>query len=485
MNEGIVLREGAENDSFYLNRICLNGDRIMKRILVVDDDMMSLVLVKHALSEIYEVESVSSGEEALRCIENEIPDMVLLDVEMPGMSGQEVAKTMKADERFANIPIIFLTGDSDPEMEVLCLKLGADDFIIKPFVPMVMQRRISRILELNDLKKALETQLQQKTKQIEDVTRLSITDSLTGLYNRSYLERKVTDLVSEGTKGTLFIMDIDNFKKVNDTFGHIAGDKALKLLADTLRENTRKMDIIGRLGGDEFVIFYSDMTDREVSENKARSIIDMFLEKFRSVYCLPEVSISIGIVHCPENGKDFKTLYKNADKALYYTKNNGKNFYHFFDGKKEETEETFDTVVDLNNVRDLIEGKLDTSKGAFQVAYGEFQKIYDFIMRCVSRKQQLVQTVLFTLSIKGENSFEIEDMESAMNALQQAVKSSLRAVDVGTGYSSRQYILILMDADFENGTKVVEKVVRKFYELYEKDNMLLSYDIQTMHPEMK
>ena len=153
----------------------------MKRILVVDDDMMNLVLVKHALSEIYEVESASSGEEALRCIETEIPDMVLLDVEMPGMGGPEVAKMMKADEKFANIPIVFLTGDSDPETEAECLKLGADDFIIKPFVPMVMQRRISRILELNDLKKALEIQLQQKTKQIEDVTRLSITDSLTGL----------------------------------------------------------------------------------------------------------------------------------------------------------------------------------------------------------------------------------------------------------------------------------------------------------------
>ena len=128
----------------------------MKRILVVDDDMMNLVLVKHALSEIYEVESASSGEEALRCIETEIPDMVLLDVEMPGMGGPEVAKMMKADEKFANIPIVFLTGDSDPETEAECLKLGADDFIIKPFVPMVMQRRISRILELNDLKKALE-----------------------------------------------------------------------------------------------------------------------------------------------------------------------------------------------------------------------------------------------------------------------------------------------------------------------------------------
>ncbi|MGN1181276.1 MAG: diguanylate cyclase [Suilimivivens sp.] len=457
----------------------------MKRILVVDDDMMNLVLVKHTLSENYNVLSASSGEEALRSLEKELPDIVLLDVEMPGMDGREVARVMKADKRFAGIPIVFLTADSDPQTEAECLNLGADDFIIKPFVPMVMQRRISRILELKDLKNALEAQLEQKVKQIEDVTRLSITDALTGLYNRSYLERRVMELIDEGLKGTLFMMDIDNFKKVNDTFGHIAGDKTLKIFADTLRENTRKMDIVGRLGGDEFVIYFADMTDSKVSEKKAGSIIEMFLEKFRTLYCLPEVSVSIGIVHCPENGKDFKTLYKNADKALYYTKNNGKNFYHFFDEKREDTSETYDTAVDFNNVRNLIEGKLDTSKGAFQVAYGEFQKIYDFILRCVARRQQLVQTVLFTLSLKGEDTFEIEDMENAMNVLQQAVKSSLRAVDVGTGYSSRQYILILMDADMENGTKVVERVVYKFYELYGKDNMVLSYDIQTMHPEMK
>ena len=457
----------------------------MKHILVVDDDMMNLVLVKHALSENYDVVSTSSGEDALAYLEKELPDILLLDVEMPGMDGREVARTMKADRRFEKIPIVFLTADADPQTEAECLNLGADDFIIKPFVPIVIQRRISRILELNELKKTLETQLEQKVKQIEDVTRLSVTDALTGLYNRSYLEREVTELIQEGHKGTLFIMDIDNFKKVNDTFGHIAGDKVLKMLADTLKENTRKMDVVGRLGGDEFMIFYQDLSEPTVTEKKAESIINMFLEKFRTLYCLPEVSVSIGIAHCPEGGSDFKALYKNADKALYYTKNNGKNFYHFFDGKKEQPSEEYSTAADFNNVRDLIEGKLDTSKGAFQVAYGEFQKLYDFILRCVARKQQMVQTVLLTLSIKGENTFEIEDMEEAMGVLQQAVKNSLRAVDVGTGYSSRQYILILMDADIENGTMVVERVVQKFYELYGKDNMILSYDIQTMHPEMK
>lgn len=456
----------------------------MKHILVVDDDMMNLVLVKHALKEEYEVTSVTSGEAALEVLEKQIPDLMLLDIEMPGMDGMEVARRMKEEERLKEIPIVFLTADTDPQTEAECLKMGADDFIIKPFVPIVMTRRIGRILELGELRQALEDQLEQKTKQIEDVTRMSITDALTGLSNRSFLEKKIAELIGDGHTGTLFIMDMDNFKKVNDTFGHIAGDKTLQILAEVLRINTRKQDIIARLGGDEFVVFFVDMTDKNVAVEKARNIQNMFLEKFRTLYNLGEVSLSIGIVHCPEDGRDFKSLYNNGDKALYYIKNNGKSSYHFFDENKEQAVEIYNTTVDLDNVRNLIEGKLDTTKGAFQVAYEEFQKIYDFMLRCVARKQQLVQTVLFTLSIMDDTVYELEDMEHAMEVLQDAIKDSLRAVDVGTQYSSRQYILILMDADTTNGTRVVERVRARFYQLYGRDNVALSYDIQAMHPEV-
>lgn len=457
----------------------------MSHILVVDDDMMNLMLVKHALKEKYEITSVTSGEAALEVLEKEIPDIVLLDIEMPGMDGREVARRMKEDKRLESVPIIFLTADTDPQTEAECLQMGADDFIIKPFVPIVMTRRIGRILEVRELRQALETQIEQKTRQIEDVTRMSITDALTGLYNRSYLEKKIAELIQEGHVGTLFIMDMDNFKKVNDTFGHIAGDKSLQLLAEVLRANSRKVDVVGRLGGDEFVIFFVDMVDRNVSVGKARNIQNMFLEKFRSLYNLGEVSLSIGIVHSPDDGRDFKTLYNNADKALYYIKNNGKCSYHFFDENKEQAVLVYNSAVDLDNVRGLIEGKLDTTKGAFQVAYEEFQKIYDFVLRCVARKQQLVQTVLFTLSITDDNDYELEDMEDAMAVLQDAIKDSLRAVDVGTQYSSRQYILILMDADTENGARVVERVKDKFYHLYERDNVVLTYDIQAMHPDVR
>lgn len=457
----------------------------MKTILVVDDDMMNQVLVKHALSEFYEVVAVSSGEEALAEMEKRTPDLVLLDIEMPGMGGREVAAAIKLRPEWADVSIVYLTANADPDMEADCFKMGADDFIIKPFVPIVVQRRIGRLLELKDLKKKLETQLKQKEKQIKAVTKISATDALTGLYNRSYMEQQITKLLKEQSKGMLFIMDMDNFKHVNDTFGHIAGDKALQMFAEAIRKNTRKMDVLGRLGGDEFMVFFTDMTDKAVAAEKAKAIAESFLCRFRSVHCMKEVTVSIGIVSVPENGNDFATLYKRADKALYHAKNNGKNSYHFFDEKKDPDSGIDHTDVDISNVRDLIEGKLDTSKGAFQVAYDEFQKIYDFVSRCVARKQQKVQTVLLTLHVTEKKEISTEEVERAMQLLQEAVKESLRAVDVGTGYSSRQYMLILMDADRENGIMVVERVVTKFYQLYGNKGIELTYDIKTMHPGLK
>lgn len=457
----------------------------MKHILVVDDDMMNLVLVKHALSDIYKLTCVTSGQEAIAALEEEIPDLVLLDIEMPEMSGRDVAAIIKSNSKWREISIVFLTANVDPDTEAECFKNGADDFIIKPFVPVVVQRRIGRLLELKDLRQRLELQLEQKEKQIKDVTRISITDALTGLFNRSYMEKKIAELLAEGCNGMLFIMDMDNFKQVNDTFGHIAGDKALQIFAEAIKKNTRRMDVVGRLGGDEFVVFFADMTDKDIAAEKAKAITESFLTQFRTVHCMDNVSVSIGIASAPEDGSDFTTLYKRADKALYHIKNNGKSSYHFFDEKKEIISTVDNTDVDINNVRDLIEGKMDTSKGAFQVAYDEFQKIYDFVSRCVTRKQQMVQTVLLTLHVMEKQEVAAEEVERAMMMLQEAVKESLRAVDVGTDYSSRQYMLILMDADMENGIMVVERVVSRFYGLYGHKGIELTYDIQTMHPELK
>ncbi|MBO5166083.1 MAG: diguanylate cyclase [Lachnospiraceae bacterium] len=456
----------------------------MKHILVVDDDSMNCVMAKHALSQNYRVTTAYSGAEALKALEDEVPDLILMDIEMPEMGGKEVVMQIKEKEQWASIPIIFLTADADPETEVECLKLGADDFITKPFVPMVMNGRIGRILELQDFHRGLEKELEHKTKQMEAATIKSLTDALTGLHNRDYLETKLKELLKAAHQGALFMIDLDNFKTINDTFGHIVGDKTLQLFADVLKKHGRENDIVCRLAGDEFVVFFTDLTDRDVAAKKAEGIITLFAEKMGALGYAGIVSVSIGIVFAGEGNDEFQTLYSKGDKSLYFVKNNGKNAYHFYSESKEKPDE-INTVADLEYISRMMEEGMDISKGAFNVAYDEFKKIYDFVFRCVARKNQKVQIVLFTLRIDGGkvvgNAFD-----NAMQMLESSIISSLRAMDAGTRYSSSQYIVILMDTNIENGKMVAERVIGKFLESYgETDlNVNVTYNIQTMEPKL-
>lgn len=146
----------------------------MKHILIVDDNKTNLVMAKQELSAEYNVTPVASGAQALQFLEKKHTDLILLDINMPEMDGRETMQRIRANDAWAKIPIIFLTADSSPETEAQCLSDGADDFIAKPFVPRVMKSRISRILELHDLRNDLEVKLAEKTKQVELVTLNSI-----------------------------------------------------------------------------------------------------------------------------------------------------------------------------------------------------------------------------------------------------------------------------------------------------------------------
>lgn len=455
----------------------------MKRILIADDDSMNCVMAKHALCNEYHVTTVYTGKEALTCLGTVHPDLILMDIEMPEMSGREVARIIKENPKWSKIPIIFLTDDSDPITSAECLKWGADDFITKPLVPALVQSRVSRILELQELRKDLETQIETKSPQAEMERARTLTDTLTGLYNRVYLKKRLQGLLRAGHAGTMFMIDLDNFKKINDNYGHIVGDKTLQHFAEILKENTKADDMVCRLAGNGFVVFYTDLTDREIAAQNAEEIIQKFAERLGELGYGGIASVSIGVV-IAEAGEEFQNLYNKADKALYFVKNSGKNAYHFY-GEQQVKPDEINTVVDLECVRHMMEDGITSGKGAFHLAYDEFKKIYDFALRCVSR-QKKVQIALFTLNLKGEQQSG-EFVESAMCILEDSVISSLRASDAGTRYSNSQYIVILMDTDIENGKAVVERVVKKFYENYYIAIMgvTVSYDIQTIEANLK
>ncbi|NLD87925.1 MAG: diguanylate cyclase [Clostridiales bacterium] len=454
----------------------------MKRLLIVDDDNMNCVMAEYALSKDYEVFAVNSGSAALYFLENEPVDLILMDIEMPEMSGKEVASKIKENPKWSKIPIIFLTADSDPKTEAECLSWGADDFITKPFVPLVMNTRVSRILEVYELRKDLEKQLEKRTKQAEVATLKSQTDALTKLYNRDYLELRLNEFLGEGGVGTLFMMDLDDFKTMNDTYGHIMGDKTLQYFAAVLKEYAREEDIVCRLAGDEFVTFYTGLKDRDVAAKKAEGIIKTFSEKMEELGYGGIVSVSVGIMIAQEND-EYQELYNNADKALYCVKNNGKNAYHFYDENNDTITEV-STVMDLEYVSNMMEKGLSEKRGVFHLAYDEFKNVYDFISRCVARKKQKVQLVLFTMKMRNKDvDTSIEDV---MQLWEESLICSLRSVDTGTRYSSSQYIVIFMDADLENGKAVAERVINRFYDenIGIEDILKVAYDIRTMEPKV-
>lgn len=450
----------------------------MKHILIVDDNKMNLVSAKNALADDYKVTAVTSGAQALKFLENNQPDLILLDINMPEMDGFEVMNKISAREEWSNIPIVFLTADSESETESRCLEAGAMDFIAKPFVPVVMCSRIARILELEELRKSLANRLDQKMREVSDIKSKSLQDALTGLWNRTYTEEKVEEMIQRGVTGALFMMDMDNFKAINDNYGHIAGDHVLKLFADTLRKYAYEEDIICRIGGDEFMAFVVGENSKTVLGNHAENIINDVCKNIEACKFDTNTSVSVGIAQYPGDGTDFKSLYNAADKALYYVKQNGKNSYHFYSDQSATENERAGKKVDLSYLRDIMK-RTDPGKGSYMLDFENFHHVYNFIRRIVERSNHDVQTLLFTLNSDVPESHDPNESEKAMELLECAIFKSLRRVDVSTRYSSRQLIVILFDASEGNGVPVAERILNCYRDLY-GGPLTFEYDIVRM-----
>lgn len=455
----------------------------MKHILIVDDNKTNLASAKSVLSEYYKVAAATSGAQALKFLENNSCDLILLDINMPEMDGFEVMEKIRANEQRKDIPIIFLTADNDANTESRCLESGAVDFIAKPFVPVVMLSRISRTLELAEMRIKLADKLEQKIKEVSDIKNKSQQDALTGLWNRAYTEGAVNELVNNGTKGALFMIDMDNFKAINDNYGHIEGDNTLKMFAETMRKYSSEGDVLCRIGGDEFVMFINGITSKAELGNIAGDIISDLCAKIEAKKFETNSSVSIGISQIPEDGDNFNQAYNAADKALYFVKQNGKNSFHFFSEQKNAENERSGNLVDLKYLREIM-SRADSGRGAYQLDLDSFNHVYNFIRRFVERSGREVQTVLFTANTTGSSVTEQQEIDTALDILEQAIYTSLRRVDVSTKYSSKQIIVILMDADAKNGDMVAGRIVNCFKKIYKGDKVEINYDIAKMEGKL-
>lgn len=291
------------------------------RILIVDDEKMNLKALADLLKEEYAPVLARSGEQALHhAFGDSPPDLVLLDVVMPQMDGYEVIKNLKNHDKTKNIPVIFVTALSSVEDEEQGLKLGAVDYITKPYSPPIVKMRIRNHLRLVHQYKLLD--------------QLAYLDGLTEIPNRrrfeAVLEKEWARSARNGAPFSLAMVDVDFFKQYNDHYGHAMGDLALQKIAKTLEHGlNRPGDLVARYGGEEFVIVLPE-TDaaaaKVVAERLRLNVFDRNIpHQFSQV--ADYVSVSIGLVTIMH--MDYATLpetiLKTADQNLYLAKQNGRN----------------------------------------------------------------------------------------------------------------------------------------------------------------
>ncbi|MFZ3053869.1 MAG: diguanylate cyclase [Sulfuricurvum sp.] len=281
-------------------------------VLIVDDVRINLQTLAHILKEDYTVKVASGGAQALELVvQDPIPDLILLDVGMPDVSGYDVCRILRENSSTVNIPIIFVTGKDSIEEEEYGLSLGAVDYITKPIHPSIVKARVKTHITLK--------------RQYDLLKTMAVRDQLTGLYNRHYLVDMMAAKVSEAKRHEqplcVIMVDIDHFKEINDSFGHLEGDKVLQKIAQILKNEARREDVVARFGGEEMVIILNNCSLPEASlkAEKLRKKIE---------FSEPEgiaISASFGIVQMNEVNNTCEKLFKCADDALYKAKELGRN----------------------------------------------------------------------------------------------------------------------------------------------------------------
>jgi diguanylate cyclase (GGDEF)-like protein len=292
-------------------------------VLVVDDLRQNLKIVGTMLDTAgYGTTFATSGSQALERVNAARPDLIILDLMMPEMSGLEVCRLLKANPAYREIPIIFLTASHRQDHLLQAFELGAVDYVTKPFSSAELLARVRTHLEL----KHTRDQLRQV---LAEVQRMATIDALTGILNRRCLfelaEKEFERSQRYESIFALLMLDVDHFKRINDTYGHMLGDEVLKLLTSTIRDTLRQVDHFGRYGGEEFVIIMPE-TPLELARQageRLRSLVSQISVPVKGDRI--HLTISIGISAYETGDRSVEDLFERSDQALYQAKAEGRD----------------------------------------------------------------------------------------------------------------------------------------------------------------
>jgi len=289
-------------------------------VVLADDDPSIRLMVRHVLeSEDFDIVEASDGLEAIKAVEKHHPALILLDAVMPGIDGFTTCQQIK-EKGHTDIPVMMITGLDDDASVERAYEVGAIDFITKPIKWAVLKHRVKSVVA--------------KVIAERKVQLLAYRDTLTNLPNRllfaDRLEQSVIRAERSRTSMALMLVDIDDFKLVNDSFGHEAGDKLIKAVGQLISRSLRRADTIARLGGDEFAVIIEGIEGPEDAISIADNLTTILEHNVRLDDQETYTSASIGIAVYPDDGKDARTLLKNADTAMFRAKENGRHCFQFY-----------------------------------------------------------------------------------------------------------------------------------------------------------
>ncbi len=287
-------------------------------MLVVDNMQTNRMIIKKLFEDSYNVLEAENGLQALDILNSRCGDIdiILLDLMMPVMDGITFLNYKRQNSDYDDIPVIIITSSDSPDQQLKTMKLGASDYISKPFMPDVVKRRVNNFVKSRK-------KLNHVMKEYNTLVKKAQYDLLTGIYNRSTAQDIIIKAlyVNSGQTNAFIMMDVDKFKHINDTYGHNIGDIVLRTVADTLKETFRSSDVIARFGGDEFCVLMQNITCESDVIKKCQEFREKLSGKSISTF---DIHANMSIGYCIDNNNMmFESIYQQADKALYKSKRKG------------------------------------------------------------------------------------------------------------------------------------------------------------------
>ena len=437
------------------------------RIVVVDDDLMSLKSVKTLLEgQDMLVSCLRSGKDLLKHLEKNNPNIILLDILMPDMDGFETysaVRELEEKKKKNPTPVIFLTGENNSEVERRGLKEGASDFIRKPVDRDILIKRIVNTVD--------------NYKKIEALTEEATLDKLTGFLNKAAGTKRIADLCS-GQDGALMLLDLDNFKLVNDLFGHDMGDRVLVALSNVVRHNVRTDDVVSRIGGDEFMIFFPGLSKEgavaSLTERLNQQLTNAAIALMGPDHGIP-LGISTGVAFTPSHAKDYDTAFHYADTALYRAKNNGKHGYAIYEPMEYASENLEDLELELVRTAQILSERGER-KGALLLGKEAFCQNYRFIIRFIERYGGVATRLLISLNFVDNHVPGQEMLETFANML----KTKLRNSDIIFQSRPTQYFIVLPLLSEEDSPKVIDRLTKAWENVPEYEGITFKYAISVV-----